>query len=126
MNDSRTTAAVFPSFASAAPVRKSVVRCSAPVKSVAIGPPSFETVARPESPATSSPNRIVSGEIQRRVEADAFIPGVTFLGFPPARGRTQTSPPVEPWSLMMPPMNATEEPSGEKRGSAIWSSGGGL
>ena len=35
----------------------------------------------------------------------------------------QMSPPVEPSSLMMPWMTATNLPSGEKRGQAIWSDG---
>src|SRR5262249_11231074 len=36
------------------------------------------------------------------------------------------SPPVEPWSLMIPPMKARDWPSGDQLGTASWRSAGGL
>ncbi len=38
-------------------------------------------------------------------------------------GTSQTSPPLEPSSLMIPWITAIARPSGEKRGQAIWSGG---
>ncbi len=45
--------------------------------------------------------------------------GVMSVGLPPLASTTQTSPPVDPWSDIRPPMKAMRLPSGEKRGTAI-------
>ena len=47
--------------------------------------------------------------------------GVMSVGAPPFALTTHTSPPVEPWSDINPPMNAIRVPSGENRGTAICS-----
>src|SRR5262249_32515995 len=70
--DSRIAAVVLPSRATATPVRRSAETCSEAVWIVAIAPPSRETVAKPDSPPTSSPKRRVAGEIHSSVAADAF------------------------------------------------------
>src|ERR1700689_522743 len=55
--------------------------------------------------------------------AEAGRLGVRWTGWPPAQGNLkeicQTSPPVTPWSLIRPPMNAMDLPSGDHRGRAI-------
>ncbi len=58
---------------------------------------------------------------------DDVMPGVRLRGFATRRVDTdKISPPVEPSSLMMPPMKRIDLPSGDQRGSAIWRSTGGL
>src|ERR1022692_2437767 len=44
---------------------------------------------------------------------------VRSTGGPPKAETIQTSPPVEPWSLINPPMNAIAFPSGDHLGTAI-------
>ena len=58
-----------------------------------------------------SSHSIQAGEVGR--------PSVRSRGTPPRAGTIQTSPPVEPWSLIKPPMKAMVLPSGDQRGTAI-------
>ncbi len=59
----------------------------------------------------SSSHSIQAGEVGRR--------GVRSRGWPPAAETIHTSPPVEPWSLINPPIKAIAFPSGDHRGTAI-------
>ena len=53
----------------------------------------------------------------------AGMPGVMLVGWPPDSGIVYRSPPVEPKSLMIPPISAMREPSGDHCGSLIWNFG---
>ena len=76
--------------------------------------------ARPSLPSSDEPHA------NDRSVTLAFIPGVRFTGAPPASESRNASPPVEPKSLISPPMNATERPSGDTTGSASCCDAGGL
>src|SRR5678816_313618 len=78
---------------------------------IALEPPTYSTI------------RICDGDSQLNVLGDDGLPGVRLVASPPAAGTVSTSPPVEPWSLMIPPMKPIIEPSGDHRGSAICSAG---
>src|SRR5258708_39412118 len=50
-------------------------------------------------------------------------PGIRLIGFPASGETVNTSPPVNPSSLISPWMNPMVEPSGDHRGMAICVSG---
>src|ERR1700722_10511687 len=60
---------------------------------------------------SSSPHSIHAGEVG--------LPEVRFCAGPPPAGTIHTSPPVDPWSLIRPPINAIVFLSGDHRGTAI-------
>ena len=118
VNELRITAVSSPFLAGA--------KCSspsAPAHRRSSFPSAGWIAATPSPPSTHAVNRISPSGCQKSWWADQFVPGVRFLAAPPSTGTVQTSPPVEPSSLMMPWMTATERLSGEKRGQAICSSG---
>src|ERR1700684_840870 len=114
-SDWRITADVLPSDASEIAVPHPVaLSCPGSCASVSILPLLTSTVATPASPSTSSPKKILPGEFQIRVLAEAFISGVIFFGSPPSAGMRKISPPTEGSSLIMPAINATDFPSGDQ------------
>jgi hypothetical protein len=116
-------AATLPSREKAAPTPHSRVTLL-PSRQRRLGlPPAAGTLANAESPSSCRPTRISSGRSQDRLAAEPRMPGVRLRAGPPVTGRTKTSPPFEPASLIRPSMKATREPSGLKVGSQICSAG---
>src|SRR5690348_10385073 len=78
---------------------------------IALDPPTYSTIW------------IFDGDCQVYVLTEVGRRAVRSLALPPAAGMVIRSPPVEPSSLIRPPMNAIVAPSGDHRGSAICSAG---
>src|SRR6516165_2559353 len=103
--DWRTTAEEFPSLAREIWIpQPSAESISNPFHTCRTWPLAPDTVAMPELPSMFSVNRIWFGPVHFNQVAEAFIPGVRLRASPPLTGTTKMSPPVEPWSLMMPLM----------------------
>src|SRR5215831_1747047 len=117
IGDWRTTATTAPSCADEARLTdsSSLQSCSTT--------PAVLTEPNPDLPSMFSPNVMRSGAVQVRDDGDVLMLGVKFRAFPPPMETTNTSPPVEPSSLIRPSMKATFLPSDETRGSAICSLG---
>src|SRR5439155_347661 len=64
-------------------------------------------------PPTYSATSICDGDSQLNALADDRRSGVRSVGRPPAAGIVNTSPPVNPWSLISPLMNPIAAPSGD-------------
>src|SRR5579864_1639470 len=124
LNDWRMMALVLPSAATdtAMPQPFAVIWSSA-CHRVSIFAVAGSTLASPAPPSTHSPKRTLPFLVQVNQLAEAFISGVTFLASPPVAGITKMSPPTEGSSLIKPPMNATDFPSGDHAGTAICSDG---
>src|SRR5262249_51965261 len=75
--------------------------------------PALGTDRKPDLPWMFSPNVMGSGAVQVRDDGEALMLPVKFRPFPPPMETTNTSPPVEPSSLISPSMKATFLPSGE-------------
>src|SRR6185312_2619764 len=124
--DSRTRATSRPVSAadtSGSPRPERVVIVSSPCQSDVIAPVAALTAAISDPPCDHMVASIACGPCHRNAATDTVALGVRSRGVPPAAGTVYRSPPVDPWSLITPPMNAICDPSGDQRGSAICTAG---
>src|ERR1700733_5991084 len=105
------------------PLSASLPITSDPVHCEEIFPLARSMVATPACPSTFSVKRISLGDFQYSHDGDAPIPGVTSRASPPDACTVKMSPPIDPSSLIKPPMNAIVFPSGDQRGTAICNGG---
>src|SRR5580704_3987159 len=96
---------------------------SGPVHSRESFPLERSTLETPAWPSMFSVKRILLGDSQYSHDGDAAIPGVTLRAFSPVAETVKMSPPIDPSSLISPPMNAMVLPSGDQRGTAICNEG---
>src|SRR5579863_3015270 len=96
---------------------------SGPAHSGEIFPFARSIVATPAWPSMFCVKRISRGVFQYSHDGEAAIPGLTLRASPPDEGTVKMSPPIDPSSLINPPMNAIVFPSGDQRGTAICKGG---
>src|ERR1700722_9785977 len=105
------------------PLAASLEITSGPVQREEIFPLARSIVETPAWPSMFPVKRISPGDSQYSHDGDAAIPGVTLRASPPDAGRAKMSPPIDPSSLINPPIKAMVFPSGDQRGTAICSGG---
>src|SRR5262249_55525597 len=91
---------------------------SGPRQSCFSSPDAGSRATTPLSPSMFSVNKMRSRG-HTRDAAEAFSPGVRLRLGPPAAGTKKMSPPTTPSSLIRPPINEMDLPSGDQRGDAI-------